>query len=75
VNGPADAARRAIEPLLEASTKRWEFVRALPGPAGAEVLQYRVRLKKSVPAESLEQSLRTGAAAHVTGVELADGTR
>jgi hypothetical protein len=75
VNGPADAARRAIEPLLEASTKRWEFLRALPGAAGAEVLQYRVRLKKSVPAESLEQSLRTGAATHVTGVELADGTR
>lgn len=75
VTGPADAARRAIEPVLEASTKRWEFIRALPGPTGAEVLQYRVRLKKSVPAESLEQSLRTGAAAHVTGVELADGTR
>jgi hypothetical protein len=75
VNGPADAARRVIEPLLDASAKRWEFLRALPGPAGAEVLQYRVRLKKSVPAESLVQSLRTGAPAHVTGVELADGTR
>jgi hypothetical protein len=75
VNGPADAARRVIEPLLDASAKRWEFLRALPGPAGAEVLQYRVRLKKSVPAESLVQSLRTGAQAHVTGVELADGTR
>jgi hypothetical protein len=75
VHGPADAARRAIEPLLDASAKRWEFLRTLPGPAGAEVLQYRVRLKKSVPAESLVQSLRTGAPAHVTGVELADGTR
>jgi hypothetical protein len=75
VNGPADAARRAIEPLLDASAKRWEFVRALPGPPGAEVLQYRVRLKKSVPAERLVESLRSGAPAHVTGVELADGTR
>jgi hypothetical protein len=75
VQGPADAARGVIEPLLDASAKRWEFVRALPGPAGAEVLQYRVRLKKSVPAESLVQSLRAGAPAHVTGVELADGTR
>ncbi len=74
VQGPADAARRVIEPLLDASAKRWEFVRAMPGPAG-EVLQYRVRLKKSVPAESLVQSLRAGAPAHVTGVELADGTR
>ncbi|MEP6687224.1 MAG: DUF4956 domain-containing protein [Gemmatimonadales bacterium] len=75
VQGPADAARRVIEPLLEASAKRWEFVRALPNPAGGEVLQYRVRLKKSVPAERLIQSLRTGAPAHVTGVELADALR
>jgi len=75
VQGAADAARRAIEPLLDTSTKRWEFVRALPNPAGGEVLQYRVRLKKSIPAESLVQNLRTGAAAHVLGVELADAPR
>ena len=52
-------------------------VRARPAGRGrgGERLQYRVRLKKSVPAESLVQSLRTGAAPHVTGVELGDGPR
>ena len=74
IHGAADAARRAVESVLEESAKRWEFVRALPGDGGAaERLQYRIRLKKSVPGESLVQSLRTGAAPHVTAVELGDG--
>jgi hypothetical protein len=68
--GPVDVARRAVESVLEESAKRWEFVRVAPGEGGPERLQYRVRLRKSVPAESLVQSLRTGAAPHVTGVEL-----
>ena len=76
IQGAADVARRAVESVLEESAKRWQFVRALPGDGGApERLQYRVRLKKSVPAESLVQSLRTGAAPHVTAVELGDGVR
>ena len=76
IHGAADSARRAVESVLDESAKRWEFVRAVPGDGGAaERLQYRVRLKKSVPAESLIASLRTGAAPHVTGVELGDGAR
>jgi hypothetical protein len=76
IHGAADAARRVVESVLEESAKRWEFVRALPGDGGTpERLQYRVRLKKSVPADSLIQSLRTGGAPHVTGVELGDGAR
>ena len=75
VRGPADAARRAVEPLLGESAKRWEFVRAMPSAGGGETLQYRVRLKKSVSAGELAQRLRAGAAAQVTGVELADGTK
>ncbi len=76
IHGAADAARRAVESVLDQSAKRWEFVRALPGEGGAaERLQYRVRLRKSVPAESLVQSLRSEAAPHVTGVELGDGVR
>lgn len=75
VQGSADAARKAAESVLEEAAKRWEFVRVVPGEGGGSRLQYRVRLKKSVPAESLVQSLRTGAAPHVTGVELADGVR
>ena len=62
IQGSADVARRAAEPVLEGAAKRWEFVRAVQGDGGATRLQYRVRLKKSVPAESLVQSLRTGAA-------------
>jgi hypothetical protein len=76
IHGAADAARRVVESVLEESAKRWEFVRAESGDAGApERLHYRVRLKKNVPAESLVQSLRTGAAPHVTAVELGDGAR
>ena len=76
IHGAADAARRVVESVLEESAKRWEFVRAVPGDGGTpERLQYRVRLKKSVPAESLIQSLQTGAAPHVTAVELGDGVR
>ena len=62
IQGSADVARRATEPVLEGGAKRWEFLRAVPADGGGTKLQYRVRLKKSVPAESLVQSLRTGAA-------------
>jgi hypothetical protein len=76
IHGTADAARRAVEPILEESAKRWEFVRALPGEAGApERLQYRVRLRKSVPADRLVESLLGRAAPHVTAVELGDRPR
>ena len=44
-----------------------------PGRNGEHRLHYRVRLKKSVPGDGLVQSLRTGGAPHVIGVELADG--
>jgi hypothetical protein len=70
ITGTVEAARRAAESVLEESAKRWEFVRATPAAGGGERLLYRVRLKKSVPAEQLVQTLRSGAAPHVTGVEL-----
>ena len=75
IQGAADVARRAAEPVLEGTAKRWEFLRAVPAENGTTKLQYRVRLKKSVPAESLVLSLRTGAAPYVTAVNLADGAR
>lgn len=76
IQGTADVARRAAESVLEESAKRWEFLRAIPVEGGGTRLHYRVRLKRSVPAESLVQSLRTGAAPHVTSVELlADAPR
>jgi hypothetical protein len=70
VRGAVEPARRAAESVLEASAKRWEFVRVAPGEGGAEWLEYQVRLKKSIPAESLVQSLRAGTAPHITGVKL-----
>lgn len=70
ITGTVEAARRAAESVLEESAKRWEFVRATPAVGGGERLVYRVRLKKSIPAEQLVQSLRSGAAPHVTAVEL-----
>jgi hypothetical protein len=69
ITGQLEVARRAAESVLESSTKRWEFVRAAPLPGGGEMLEYKVRLKKSIPSETLLQSLRTGAP-HVTGVQL-----
>ncbi|HEX3234366.1 MAG TPA: DUF4956 domain-containing protein [Gemmatimonadales bacterium] len=70
VLGPVDPARRAAESVLESSAKRWEFVRAAPAPGGGEILEYKVRLKKSISSDALLQSLRTGAAPHVTSVQL-----
>ena len=64
-----DAVRRAAEAVLEESVKRWEFIRGTPGPAG-ELLEYRVRLRKSVPADALVENLRAGAGPHLTGIEL-----
>jgi hypothetical protein len=69
ITGQAEVARRAAESVLESSTKRWEFVRAGPLAGGGEMLEYKVRLKKSIPSETLLQSLRAGAP-HVTGVQL-----
>ncbi|MEO6055915.1 MAG: DUF4956 domain-containing protein [Gemmatimonadales bacterium] len=71
-HGSADTARKAAEAVLDRTAKRWEFLRALPADGGSGRLQYRVRLKKSVPAEQLVEGLRAGAAPYVTGVELAD---
>ena len=73
--GSADVARRAAEPVLEAPPSAGSSCARCQAEGGATRLQYRVRLKKSVTAESLVQSLRTGAAPHVSGVELADGAR
>jgi len=71
VTGAVEDARRAAESVLEKSTKRWEFVRVTRDAAGYDVLQYRVRLRKSVPPDVLIRNLRTDAAPQITGVELA----
>jgi hypothetical protein len=68
--GNAADARRATEAVLEDAVKRWEFVRASPAPEGGERLEYRVRLRKSVPPESLVERLRAGGGPALAGVEL-----
>ena len=69
LTGDSAAARRAAEAVLADAAKRWEFVGASPMPGG-ERLEYRVRLRKSVPAESLIERLRAGGGPDVAGVEL-----
>jgi hypothetical protein len=69
LRGDSAAARAAAEAVLEDAVKRWEFVRASPLPGG-ERLEYRVRLRKSIPAESLLERLRASGGPHVAGVEL-----
>ena len=71
LTGDAAAGRRAAEAVLEEAVKRWEFVRSSPVPDGGERLEYRVRLRKSVPPESLLERLRTSGGPDLAGVELA----
>jgi hypothetical protein len=56
IGGDTDAGREAAESALEEHAKRWEFLREFSNDAGAEVLEYRVRLKKRAdPADFLGQ--------------------
>jgi hypothetical protein len=72
VTGEATHTRAAAETVLADAAKKWEFVRAGPGPDGAgEVLEYRVRLRKSVTAEAFVQRLRAAGGAHLTAVDFA----
>jgi hypothetical protein len=70
LSGDVAVARGAAEAVLEDAVKRWEFVRASPVPGGGERLEYRVRLRKSVPPESLLERLRATGGPDVAGVEL-----
>jgi hypothetical protein len=73
VTGELAQARRAVEPVLDASVKKWEFLRAGPSAAGRHFLEYRVRLKKKVPAEQLVPHLQAAAAPHVGGATVRPG--
>jgi hypothetical protein len=75
VTGELAQARRAVEPVLDASVKKWEFLRAGPSAAGRHFLEYRVRLKKKVPAEQLVPHLQAAAAPHVGGATVRPGPR
>lgn len=66
-----DALRLALEPVLEAHTKRWRFTSVTPTPEGAHVVEYAVKLRKSQTPGTLMSAVRVGGANHVTSVELA----
>jgi hypothetical protein len=65
---PEDA-RPQIEAVLATQVKEWKFSGTQRDAAGSAVLEYRVRLRKSVPAPVLTGELRTRLGPRATGVE------
>jgi hypothetical protein len=49
--------------------KEWKFSGTQQDPGGAATLEYRLRLRKRVPAAALTGELRTRLGPQVTGVE------
>ncbi len=62
-------ARPQIEAVLATQVKEWKYVATQRDTAGPAILEYRVRLRKSVPAAQLSGELRTRLGARATGVE------
>ena len=54
---------------LATQAKAWQFSRSERDTAGTAVLEYRVRLRKSVPGPALAGELRSRLGARATGVE------
>jgi hypothetical protein len=64
-----ETARRAVDEVLAARVKDWQFVGTQRDAAGRATLEYRVRLRKSVPGPVLTNELRARLGAQATGVE------
>jgi hypothetical protein len=64
-----EGARPHIEAVLGDQVKAWQFSRSERDSAGTAVLEYRIRLRKSVPGSALASELRTRLGARATGVE------
>jgi len=64
-----EGARPQIEEVLATQVKEWKFSGTQRDAAGSAVLEYRVRLRKSVPAPVLTGELRTRLGLRATGVE------
>ena len=72
VVGSTADGRRAMEPALDANAKRWQFIHTSSTGPGSEILQYRVRLKKTAdPAEFLGR-VRAAAGPLVQSADLDD---
>ena len=64
-----ESARPQIEAVLATQVKEWRFSATQRDAAGSVVLEYRVRLRKSVPASVLTGELRARLGPRATGVE------
>ena len=64
-----EAARPHIEAVLASQVKAWRFSRTERDTAGTAVLEYRVRLRKSVSGPALTGELRSRLGPRATGVE------
>jgi uncharacterized membrane protein YhiD involved in acid resistance len=64
-----DTAQRAVEAVLGSHVKDWKYVGTTRELGGNATLEYRVRLRKTVPAEALHQELRARLGPQLAGVE------
>ena len=64
-----ETARGTIEAVLAEQVKDWKYVGTQRDAGGHAVLEYRVRLRKSVPGPALSGALRTRLGTQATGVE------
>ena len=65
---PFTQARANLSELAD-QVKAWQFSRSERDSAGTAVLEYRIRLRKSVPGTALAGELRARLGPRATGVE------
>ena len=66
-----EAARRQIEEILELRVKEWRLAAVTRDANGVGALEYRVRLRKSVPVEAVTGELRSRLGSQLAGIETA----
>jgi uncharacterized protein DUF4956 len=64
-----EAARAALEAVLATQVKEWKLSGTTRNASGMATLEYRVRLRKSLPADLLAQEIRSRLGPRVSGVE------
>jgi hypothetical protein len=72
ISGNTHDGRRAAEPALEGNAKRWQFLKASSNGPESEVLEYRVRLKKSADPADFLGRFRAAAGPIVQKAELGE---
>ena len=72
ISGSTHDGRRAAEPALEANVKRWQFIKASSNGPTSEILEYRVRLKKSADPADFLGRFRAAAGTIVQSADLGE---